>query len=113
LVRFGVPGEFWEKSINSKLIINKRILNMIGIAGLPQILACEAGTLATTHLGAVAMGFSKGRELKITDFRNDTAWPNIKLRNMKNFAVQGESMQPTMSCLDKTFSFLTAVQICR
>jgi len=79
---------------------------MIGIAGLPQILACEAGTLATTHLGAVAMGFSKGRELKITDFRNDTAWPNIKLRNMKNFAVQGESMQPTMFMLDKTFSFL-------
>lgn len=79
---------------------------MDGIVGLQQIVACDAGTLLTTPTGAVAMGFGKGRELKVTDFRTDKAWPNIPTRNMKNLAVQGESFQPTMFMLKKTFDFL-------
>jgi len=79
---------------------------MDGIVGLQQILACDVGTLNTTPVGAVAMGFSKGRELNITDFRTDKAWPNIQLRNMKNFAGQGESSQPTMLMLKKAFDLL-------
>lgn len=79
---------------------------MNGVAGLQQILACDVGTLNTTPTGAVAMGFSKGRELNITDFRTDKAYPNIPLRNMKNFAVQGESFQPTMFMLKKSIDFL-------
>lgn len=76
------------------------------VPGLSQILACDVGTLATTPTGAVAVGFAKGKELKITDFRTDKAWPNIPVRNMKNFAVQGESFQPTMFMLKKSFDFL-------
>lgn len=76
------------------------------IPGLSQILACDVGTLATAPTGGVAMGFAKGKELKITDFRTDKAWPNIPVRNMKNFAVQGESFQPTILMLKKSFDFL-------
>ncbi len=79
---------------------------MDGIVGLQQILACDVGTLNTTPAGAVAMGFGMGRELNITDFRTDKAWPNIPMRNMKNFAVQGESKQPTMLMLKKSIDFL-------
>ncbi|MBX3008613.1 MAG: hypothetical protein KF816_11390 [Melioribacteraceae bacterium] len=79
---------------------------MDGIVGLQQILACDVGTLSGTPAGAIAMGFAKGKQLKITDFRTDKAWPNIPMRNMKNFAVEGESFQPTMFMLKKTFDFL-------
>lgn len=76
------------------------------VPGIQQILGCDVGTLLTTPTGAVAMGFAKGKELKITDFRTDKAWPNIPTRNMKNIAVQGESFQPTMFMVKKTFDFL-------
>lgn len=79
---------------------------MDGIVGLQQIAACDVGTLNTTPTGAIAMGFAKGKQMKITDFRTDKAWPNITMRNMKNFAVEGESFQPTMFMLKKSFDFL-------
>lgn len=78
-----------------------------GVVGIKQILACDVGTLSGgSPNGAVALGFAKGKELKISDHKTDKAWPNIPLRNMKNLAVQGESFQPTIYAIKKTLDFL-------
>jgi len=83
---------------------------MNGVSGLKQMLACDVGTLnavlPAVPTGAVAMGFSFDRSLEIKDHKTAKAYPNIQLRNMKKFSAQGESTQPTLFMLKKSFDFL-------
>lgn len=78
-----------------------------GVVGIKQILACDVGTLSGgSPTGAVAIGFGKGKQLKISDHKTEKAWPNITMHNMKNFALEGESFQPTLFAVKKSLDFL-------
>jgi len=79
---------------------------MKSIAGLKQIGLCNAGTLATAPVNALALGYRGNTPLKITPFKNQTDYLDRSLRNKTNFNVSGESFQGTMEMLSKMFGWI-------
>jgi len=71
----------------------------ISRAGLKQVVACNAGTLATTPGNPIALGLRQAATMEIGNFKQVNDYLNRPLRNMKNFKVEGESLQPTLKML--------------
>ncbi len=78
---------------------------MRSMPGLRQLVACDAGTLATTPANALAFGYRSKTALKITEFKNTADYLERSLRNKVNFNVSGESFQGTMQMLSRMLSW--------
>lgn len=75
-------------------------------AGLKQIVMCNKGTLATTPVDPIALGIRKDAVLTINHFKQVEDYRKRKLRNMLNFKLEGESMQPTVFTFKKLIDWL-------
>lgn len=75
-------------------------------AGLKRIVACDAGKLATTKDNATAVGLRRGGTMTIGNFKEVQDYLERPLRNMKNFNIESESLQPTIKMLKNMLSFL-------
>lgn len=78
----------------------------ISRAGLKQIVACDAGTLSTSPTNATAIGLRKEAVLEISSFKEPIDYLHRRVRNMMNFKVECESLQPTIQMLKNMISFL-------
>lgn len=77
----------------------------ISRAGLKQIVATDAGALST-GTNATAIGLRNAAIMEISNFKQVTDYLERNLRNMKNFKIEGESLQPTIKMLKNMISFL-------
>lgn len=75
-------------------------------AGLKQIVMCNKGTLATTPVDPIALGIRKDAVLTINHFKQVEDYRKRKLRNMLNFKLEGETMQPTIFTFKKLIDWL-------
>ncbi|MDD4291993.1 MAG: hypothetical protein PHX51_07160 [Clostridia bacterium] len=75
-------------------------------AGLKQIGFCDAGTLATTKTNPLAIGLRNAASMEITNFKQIKDYLERNFRNMKNFKVDAESLQPTIQMLKLMISWL-------
>ncbi|MFZ5986925.1 MAG: hypothetical protein ACOYWZ_07360 [Bacillota bacterium] len=75
-------------------------------AGLKQIVMCDKGTLATTPVDPIALGIRKDAVLTINHFKQVEDYRKRKLRNMLNFKLEGETMQPTIFTFKKMIDWL-------
>ncbi len=75
-------------------------------AGLKQIVMCNKGTLATTPVDPIALGVRKDAVLTINHFKQVEDYRKRKFRNMLNFKLEGETMQPTIFTFKKLIDFL-------
>lgn len=75
-------------------------------AGLKQIVMCNKGTLATTPVDPIALGVRKDAVMTINHFKQVEDYRKRKLRNMLNFKLEGETMQPTVFLFKKLLDWL-------
>jgi len=75
-------------------------------AGLKQIVLCNKGTLATTPVDPIALGVRKDAVMTINHFKQVEDYRKRKLRNMLNFKLEGETMQPTVFLFKKLLDWL-------
>lgn len=75
-------------------------------AGLKQIVLCDFGTLATTPADPIAMGIRKDATLTINHFKQVEDYRKRKLRNMLNFKLEAETLQPTVFLLKKLLNWI-------
>ena len=73
----------------------------ISRAGLKQIVTCDAGTLAGTPGNPIAIGLRSAATMEIAGHKEVEDYRGRKLRNMKNFKIEAESLQPTMKMLER------------
>jgi hypothetical protein len=76
------------------------------VAGLKQIVMCNKGTLATRPVDPIALGIRKEAVLTINHFKQVEDYRKRKLRNMLNFKLEGETMQPTVFLFKKLLDWL-------
>lgn len=75
-------------------------------AGLKQIVMCNKGTLNTTPADPIALGIRKDAVLTINHFKQVEDYRKRKLRNMLNFKLEGETLQPTVYLFKKLIDWL-------
>lgn len=75
-------------------------------AGLKQIVMCNKGTLSTTPVDPIALGIRKDAVLTINHFKQIEDYRKRKLRNMLNFKLEGETMQPTVFLFKKLLDWV-------
>ena len=75
-------------------------------AGLKQIVICDSGTLLTTPANPLAAGLRNAATVERTPFKEIKDYRNRVLRNMVNFKVEWESLQPTMLMLKSMTGWL-------
>ncbi|MEM3091774.1 MAG: hypothetical protein QXD05_01435 [Candidatus Pacearchaeota archaeon] len=75
-------------------------------AGLKQIVLCDKGTLVTTPVDPIALGIRKDAVLTISHFKQVEDYRKRKLRNMLNFKLEGETLQPTIFLLKKLLDWI-------
>jgi hypothetical protein len=68
-------------------------------AGLKQIVLCDSGTLLTTPSNPIAAGLRNAAAMERTPFKEVKDYRNRILKNMVNFKIEWESLQPTMLML--------------
>jgi len=68
-------------------------------AGLKQLVLCDAGTLLTTPSNPLAAGLRNSATMERTPFKEVKDYRNRLLKNMINFKIEWESLQPTMLML--------------
>ncbi|HEX2866106.1 MAG TPA: hypothetical protein VHO03_03640 [Ignavibacteriales bacterium] len=78
----------------------------ISVAGLQQILFCDAGTLGTTNANAFALGLRGAGSLDISPFKPGKDYRNRTLRNMMNHKYDIEALQPTIKMLKGLHGYL-------
>lgn len=78
----------------------------ISRAGLKQIVACDAGTLSASPTNPTAIGLRNAAMMEISNFKQVEDYKSRPLRNMKNFKIEAESLQPTILMLKNMISFL-------
>ncbi len=76
--------------------------------GLRQIVLCNKGTLATTPVDPIAFGVRKDAVMTINHFKQIEDYRKRKFRNMMNFKLEGESMQPTVFLFKKLLDWINA-----
>ncbi|MEG8946603.1 hypothetical protein [Rosettibacter firmus] len=79
---------------------------MYSPAGLKQIVLCDKGTLATTPVDPIAMGIRKEAKLTIEHFKQVEDYRKRKFRNMLNFKVEVDTLQPTIFLFKKLINWL-------
>jgi hypothetical protein len=75
-------------------------------AGLKQIVLCDSGTLLTTPVNALAAGLRNTAAMERTPFKEVKDYRNRALKNMINFKIEWESLQPTMLMLKSLTGWL-------
>lgn len=78
----------------------------ISVAGLQQILFCDAGTLGTTNTNAFAIGLRGAGSLDITPHKTTKDYRQRPLRNMMNHKVDVEGLEPTIKMLKGIHNYL-------
>ncbi len=69
------------------------------IAGLKQILLCDSGTLLTVPTNPHVAGLRNAATMARTPFKDVKTYLNQSLRNMINFKIDFESLQPSLGKL--------------
>lgn len=75
-------------------------------AGLKQVVMCNKGTLSTSPVDPIALGIRKEAVLTINHFKQVEDYRKRKLRNMLNFKLEGETMQPTVFLFKKLLDWI-------
>ncbi|MEJ5352456.1 MAG: hypothetical protein WHS65_12780 [Melioribacteraceae bacterium] len=75
-------------------------------AGLKQIVMCDKGTLSTTPADPIALGIRKDAVLTINHFKQVEDYRKRKHRNMLNFKLEGETLQPTIFMFKKLLDWI-------
>jgi hypothetical protein len=75
-------------------------------AGLKQIVLCDSGTLLTTPANPLAAGLRNAATIERTPFKEIKDYRNRLLRNMVNFKIEWESLQPSMLMLKELMGWL-------
>lgn len=75
-------------------------------AGLKQIVLCDSGTLLTTPANALAAGLRNSAAMERVPFKEVKDYRNRVLKNMIDFKIEWESLQPTMLMLKSLTGWL-------
>lgn len=76
--------------------------------GLNQIVICNKGTLATTPVDPIAFGIRKDAVMTINHFKQIEDYRKRKFRNLMNFKLEGETLQPTVFLFKKLLDWVNA-----
>jgi len=79
---------------------------MYAAPGLKQIVICDKNTLASTPVDPIAWGIRKNATLTINHFKQVEDYRKRKFRNMLNFKLEGETLQPTIFLFKKLLEWI-------